>query len=75
MPAERFETFRKALKSKKLLKPLTLSNQFWEFYREISSQQYHFNRTNVEASLLKSVTQAEVVTFFKVTFASSLSFQ
>lgn len=66
MPAERFETFKKAMKSGKLPKLLTLGDQFWEYFKEISSQQYHFNRTSVEASVLKSLSQVEVASFYKV---------
>lgn len=66
MPAERFEAFKKAIRTKKLPKSLTLADQFWEFFKEISTQQYHFNRTSVEASLLKSISHVEVATFYKV---------
>lgn len=66
MSAEKFENFKKALKAKKAVKSLTLADQFWQYFKEISSQHYHFNRVNVEASLLKNVTQDDVGNFYKV---------
>lgn len=67
MSEEKFETAKKALKAKKI-PPTTLSEQFWDFFREIVIQQYHFNRSNVEASILKKVTMDEVLKFYKVKF-------
>lgn len=66
MSAEKFEAVKKVLKVKKAPKLLTLSDQFWQFYKEISSQQYHFNRVNVEASLLKEIAHEEVLNFYQV---------
>lgn len=62
---EAFEAAKKALRAKKPL-PTTLSEQFWKYFKEIAIQQYHFNRANVEASILRSLTLDEVVRFFKV---------
>lgn len=62
---EAFEAAKKALRAKKPL-PTTLSDQFWKYFREIAIQQYHFNRANVEASILRSLNLDEVVRFFKV---------
>lgn len=67
MPEEKFESSKKALKAKKL-PPTTLGGQFWEFFREIVIQQYHFNRMNVEALALKKVTKEELLSFYKVSF-------
>ena len=66
MPGEKFENIKKVLKVKKTPKLLTLSDQFGQFFREIATQQYHFNRVNVEASILKSITHDEVLNFYKV---------
>lgn len=63
---EKFESLKKALRIKKLPKSLTLADQFWQFFKEIANQQYHFNRSNVEMSLLKNITHDEVLTFYKV---------
>lgn len=65
MSTEKFESSKKALKSKKL-PPSTLGDQFWQFFREIVIQQYHFNRTNVEMSVLRAITQEEVLSFYRV---------
>lgn len=66
MTTEKLENVKKALKVKKLPKPLTLADQFWQFFREIANQQYHFNRANVEMSLLRSITLDEVISFYNV---------
>lgn len=68
MSDEKFETSKKALKAKKL-PAATLGEQFWNFYREIVIQQYHFNRTNVEATVLKNITKEEVLKFYKVKYS------
>jgi secreted Zn-dependent insulinase-like peptidase len=73
MSLEKFESLKKALKAKKL-PPTTLASQFWQFYREIVIQQYHFNRTNVEASILKNITQDEVLNFYQVSLTRFKSF-
>lgn len=65
MSEKKFETAKKALKAKKI-PATTLSEQFWDYFREIVIQQYHFNRNNVEASVLKKVTIDEVLNFYKV---------
>lgn len=72
MSAEKFEAVKKTLKVKKAPKLLTLSDQFWQFYKEISSQQYHFNRVNVETSLLKEIAHEDVLNFYQVTLISKL---
>lgn len=69
MPTEKFESSKKALKAKKL-PPTTLGDQFWQFFREIVIQQYHFNRTNVETSVLRAITKEEVLNFYKVSLTS-----
>lgn len=74
MSAEKFEAVKKVLKVKKTPKLLTLSDQFWQFYREIHSQQYHFNRVTVEASLLKEIAHEDVVNFYQVKSGSFISY-
>ena len=67
MTKEKFENHKNSLRLKKIQTPLTLASQFWLYHREISSQQYHFNRQQVEASILKSLKQNELLEFFEVT--------
>ncbi|CRL00867.1 CLUMA_CG014118, isoform A [Clunio marinus] len=69
MSRDKFESFKKVLKVKKLPNTLTLTDQFWDYFKEISSQQYHFNRANVEASILRNITLEDVSSFYK-TFIS-----
>ncbi|KAL7014553.1 hypothetical protein ACKWTF_016003 [Chironomus riparius] len=70
MTQEKFENNKNSLKLKKLRTPLTLAAQFWQFHKEISTQQYHFNRSHVEASILKNLTHQEVVEFYDKFIAS-----
>jgi secreted Zn-dependent insulinase-like peptidase len=70
MSDEKFENHKNAVRMKKMQKPLTLSGQFWQYHREISSQQYHFNRPQVEASMLKGIKLEDVCGFFEVNFCS-----
>lgn len=73
MSAEKFECIKRALKVKKLPKSLTLADQFWSYFKEIANQQYHFNRINVEASILRAITKDEVVSFFMVINSMKIS--
>lgn len=66
MQPEKFESLKRALRINKIPKSLTLADQFWQFFKEIGNQQYHFNRANVEASLLRTITREEVLSFYNV---------
>ena len=66
MADEKFENHKNSLRLKKLQSPLTLASQFWQFHKEISTQQYHFNRNQVEASILKNLNHQDVVEFYEV---------
>lgn len=66
MTQDKFENYKNALRLKKLQKPLTLASQFWQFHKEILTQQYHFNRFQVEASILKNLNHQDVIEFYEV---------
>lgn len=63
---EKLESIKKSVKARKLPKTLTLTDQFWEYFKEISTQQYHFNRANVECSLIRKITHQEILDFYEV---------
>jgi insulysin len=73
MPDEKFESIKRALKVQKLPVLLTLSDQFWQYFKEIASQQYHFNRANVEASVLRKITKEEILEFYNVRKKNKIS--
>lgn len=66
MSQEKFENHKKSLKSKKLQTPLTLAAQFSRYHYEISNQNYHFNRHQVEAMILRDVKKEDLVEFYEV---------
>lgn len=58
---------------KKLQTPLKLSHQFWRYYHEISTQTYHFNRHQVEASILRDLKLENLLEFFDSHISTSES--
>ncbi|KAG5669690.1 hypothetical protein PVAND_017573 [Polypedilum vanderplanki] len=65
MCEEKFLNHKTALKSKKKQKPLTLAGQFWQYHKEIVIQNYHFNRHQVEASILKEISLKDICEFYE----------
>lgn len=61
-----FDKHKEALKAQKLEKPKKMSSQFSIFMNEIGLQQYHFERSEVEVEILKSITKSQVLDFYKV---------
>lgn len=66
MPQEEFDRHKEALASQKLEKPKRLAAQFSKFLNEISLQQYHFDRANVEVAFLKTVSKKQFIDYYKV---------
>lgn len=60
-----FDRHKEALAAKKLEKPKRLSAQYNKFLNEISLQQYHFERSNVEVAFLKAITKQQFQEFFR----------
>ncbi|KAH8339171.1 hypothetical protein KR074_006440, partial [Drosophila pseudoananassae] len=65
MPQDEFERHKEALAVKKLEKPKTIFQQFSQFYGEISMQTYHFEREEAEVAILRQITKADFVDYFK----------
>lgn len=65
MTDQEFERHKEALAAKKLEKPKRLSAQFSKYLNEISLQQYHFDRSNVEVAFLKGITKQQFHDFFQ----------
>ncbi|KAL0270074.1 UNVERIFIED_CONTAM: hypothetical protein PYX00_007602 [Menopon gallinae] len=64
MDEKEFETHKEALANIRLEKPKTLAAQTRIFWREISLQQYHFNRAEEEVKYLRTITKKELLEFF-----------
>lgn len=68
MPEEQFEKYKRALATIRLEKPKMLSSLCGMFWNEIVSQQYNFDRTNIEVAYLKTITQQQILDFYKVLY-------
>ncbi|XP_053683115.1 insulin-degrading enzyme [Sabethes cyaneus] len=65
MTDEEFDRHKEALAAQKLEKPKRLSTQFAKFLNEISLQQFHFNRAQVEVAFLKTLTKQQIIDYYK----------
>ncbi|XP_025073712.1 insulin-degrading enzyme-like [Pogonomyrmex barbatus] len=65
MPEEQFEEHKKALATLRLEKPKMLSARCNLYWNEIVSQQYNFDRVNIEVSYLKTITRQQLLNFYK----------
>lgn len=66
MPEEEFTKHKEALAVQRLEKPKQLSHQSSIYWSEITSQQYHFDRANVEVAFLRTITKSDIIEFYKV---------
>nr|XP_031836448.1 insulin-degrading enzyme isoform X1 [Nomia melanderi] len=63
MSEEEFNRHKESLAMQRLEKPKTLTTLFTIFWGEISSQQYNFDRANIEVAYLRTIKQAEILKF------------
>ncbi|XP_011268023.1 insulin-degrading enzyme isoform X2 [Camponotus floridanus] len=71
MPEEQFEKYKRALATIRLEKPKMLSSLCGMFWNEIVSQQYNFDRTNIEVAYLKTITQQQILDFYKEIYSEA----
>ncbi|KAL6254451.1 hypothetical protein P5V15_014499 [Pogonomyrmex californicus] len=64
MPEEQFEKHRNTLVTLFLEKP-KMKTQCTFYWNEILNQQYNFDRVNIEVSYLKTITQQQLLNFYK----------
>jgi secreted Zn-dependent insulinase-like peptidase len=64
MKEEEFETNKLSLIAKRLEKPKKLSGRAGKYWSEIVSQQYNFNRDEVETDDLRNITKDNIIEFF-----------
>ncbi|XP_011312074.1 insulin-degrading enzyme, partial [Fopius arisanus] len=65
MPDDEFNRHKTSLAAQRLEKPkmmITLSAIFWN---EISTQQYNFDRVNIEVAYLMTINKEQIINFFK----------
>ncbi|XP_039264342.2 insulin-degrading enzyme-like [Styela clava] len=65
MDESEFNRHKAALKARRLEKPKKLKAQTLKYWGEILSQQYMFERDQIEMSYLDNVEKEDVVTFYK----------
>ncbi|XP_076245093.1 insulin degrading metalloproteinase isoform X2 [Calliopsis andreniformis] len=65
MTDEQFNRHKESLAARRLEKPKTLTTLSAIFWGEISSQQYNFDRVNIEVAYLRSITQLQILEFYK----------
>lgn len=66
MSDEEFGRHREALAAQRLEKPKQLTTLTHRYWSEITAQQYHFDRVNVEVAYLRTLTKNDVIEFYKV---------
>uniref|UniRef100_A0A1B0CI75 Coenzyme PQQ synthesis protein F-like C-terminal lobe domain-containing protein n=1 Tax=Lutzomyia longipalpis TaxID=7200 RepID=A0A1B0CI75_LUTLO len=65
MTEEEFQRHKDALAAIKLEKPRQLVSWFTKYWIEIGLQQYHFSRGHAEVAILKGVTKAALLDYYK----------
>ena len=64
MNEEEFETNKRGLIAKRLEKPKKLAGRAGKYWSEIVSQQYNFNRDEIETEDLRKITKDNILEFF-----------
>ncbi|XP_076308150.1 insulin-degrading enzyme-like isoform X2 [Tachypleus tridentatus] len=65
MTEEDFKAHKDSLAAHLLERPKNMSQQSDRYWSEISSQQYNFDRENVEVALMRTLTKDDIFNFFK----------
>lgn len=68
MSNEEFEKYKDALAVKLLEKPKGLMKQATVYQLEIDTQDYNFNRAQIEVEALKSINKSDIVQFYDVSY-------
>lgn len=72
MTDEEFDKYKDALAVKLLEKPKGLMKQAAVYQLEIDTQDYNFNRAQIEAEALKTIKKNDIVEFYNVSYFSIL---
>lgn len=65
MSDEEFLKHKEALAAQRLEKPKQLRTQTTIYWMEITAQQYHFDRANVEVAYLRTLSKKDVISFYE----------
>lgn len=68
MSEEEFKKYKDALAVKLLEKPKGLMKQAAVYQLEIDTQDYNFNRAQIEVETLKTITKNDIVNFYQVSY-------
>lgn len=66
MSIEEFERHKEALAARRLEKPKQLGAQSNTYWLEITAQQYHFDRAEVEVAFLRTLSKEDIIKFYEV---------
>ncbi|XP_043912628.1 insulin-degrading enzyme isoform X1 [Protopterus annectens] len=72
MSDDAFQKHIQALAVRRLDKPKKLSAECAKYWGEIISQQYNFDRDNIEVAYLKTLTKEDIMQFFRVSWTRCL---
>uniref|UniRef100_A0A646QDK3 Insulin-degrading enzyme n=1 Tax=Hemiscolopendra marginata TaxID=943146 RepID=A0A646QDK3_9MYRI len=64
MTEDQFQKHREALVCHRLEKPKKMAHRTAKFWTEIASQQYNFDRDNIEVAHLKTLTKNDILEFY-----------
>lgn len=68
MTDEVFAKYKDALATKLLEKPKGLMKQAVAYQTEINTQDYNFNRAQIEVDALKLIVKDDIIKFYKVCY-------
>lgn len=66
MENDEFEKHKEALAVKRLEKPKKLSTLSMNYWSEIVSQLYHFDRDNIEVEYMRTLTKQDIIEHYEV---------
>jgi len=66
MPEEEFNKYKDSVAVKMLEKPKGLLHQADVYLLEIDTQDYNFNRAQIEVEALKLITKDDIIKFYNV---------
>ncbi|XP_053988603.1 insulin-degrading enzyme [Hylaeus volcanicus] len=72
MSEEEFSRHKESLAMKRLQEPKMLNTLSVIFWNEISSQQYNFDRKNIEVAYLRTITREQLLKFYKEMLQSDI---
>ncbi|KOX69206.1 Insulin-degrading enzyme [Melipona quadrifasciata] len=72
MTEEEFYAHKESLAIRRLEKPKQMTALSAIFWSEITSQQYNFDRANIEVGYLRTITQEQILKFYKEIFQNDV---